>query len=256
MLLHWPKFIGHFWSLAIEEQFYLAIPVIALLTPSRHLRTVCAAIVVFGVGMLFWLDSLGLARITVHTNSFVNFGMIAFGGVCRLSIRGDGSGMRNGSSSWTALAILMTYFGFNYIGARFDLPQVLMHLTPVLAGFGLVALALNQQSRVVSWLEWAPLAWFGRITYGFYIYHNLVSLNTIVPLLNELGFDVPFPQRGAAVISFFISLGVAWLSYRYIEQPLIKGGRTKSKGAGAPAVVQGAGHVAGPAALATGKDAL
>jgi peptidoglycan/LPS O-acetylase OafA/YrhL len=173
----------------------------------------------------------GVPNITIHTNSLVNFALIAFGGWLRLSMGGDGRGKAEGTGSWLAIGILTVYFALNFIGNRLDAPPILMHATTVLGGWALLVVAQNQNSWFVRLLEIAPLLWFGRMTYGFYIYHNLVGVNTLVPLLQGLGFDVVFPAQGAAVMSFAMALATAWVSYRWFEAPIIKGGRRK------PAVV-------------------
>lgn len=220
-LLRWPSFIGHFWSLAIEEQFYLIAPFLALLIPARHLRAACIAIVIAGIATRVWMTIEGVPNIAIHTNSLVNFAFIAFGGVCRLSI----GAARPGRASALILATMGGFVVLNFVGGVFDLPRAVVHATPFLVGIGLIAMTHNQLSPIVAALEWAPLVWFGNLSYGFYVYHNLIGLNTLVPLLQAWGFDVALPQTGAALISFVMALAAAWASWRLIEAPLMRGGR-------------------------------
>ncbi|RUU12827.1 acyltransferase, partial [Mesorhizobium sp. M7A.T.Ca.TU.009.01.3.2] len=40
-----PWVLGHFWSLSIEEQFYLAWPLVVLLAPRRRFEAICIAVI-------------------------------------------------------------------------------------------------------------------------------------------------------------------------------------------------------------------
>jgi peptidoglycan/LPS O-acetylase OafA/YrhL len=48
---------AHFWSLAVEEQFYLFWPAVVLLVPRRQLATLCVAIVLFALAGRIWIAS-------------------------------------------------------------------------------------------------------------------------------------------------------------------------------------------------------
>lgn len=214
----WPGFIGHLWSLAIEEQFYVLMPLIALPFASRHLRGVCLTIVGVAVVLKLVLTGLGTPRLAIHTNSVINFGLIAFGGWCALAMK---PGRRDGRNSLAVAAPFLLYFALNIGGHLVHAPIPLFQFLPALVGLGLVAVARNQESAVVAWLEVSPLTFLGRISYGFYVYHPLVSLDTLVPAARSVGIALPFPERGAAVISFALAVAVAWASWRFIERPLL-----------------------------------
>jgi peptidoglycan/LPS O-acetylase OafA/YrhL len=59
---HWPALFGHFWSLAIEEQFYLLAAPVILLIPARRHMLICLAVIaaaylsmvlqIFGAGLV------------------------------------------------------------------------------------------------------------------------------------------------------------------------------------------------------------
>ncbi len=44
-------YLGHFWSLAVEEQFYMIWPLIVAFTPRRYLARICVALIAFSLGL-------------------------------------------------------------------------------------------------------------------------------------------------------------------------------------------------------------
>jgi peptidoglycan/LPS O-acetylase OafA/YrhL len=85
VLKSWPNNLSHLWSLSIEEQFYLLMPLIALSVSSRRLIWACAGVVATALLTKLLLHWAGTEQIAVFTSSIVNFGMIAYGGCCILS---------------------------------------------------------------------------------------------------------------------------------------------------------------------------
>jgi len=68
-----------------------------------------------------------------------------------------------------------------------------------------------------------PLAWLGRISYGFYVFHILLQ-----PLFDYITFQLVHDWHGSVyqtvrlVVAFFITLIVSWLSYRFFEMPILR----------------------------------
>jgi peptidoglycan/LPS O-acetylase OafA/YrhL len=77
----------------------------------------------------------------------------------------------------------------------------------------------------VTLLETGWLASFGRISYGFYLYHNFVPnparLTRVEALFHGAGVPWWLQMTGVAV-SFLIALALAQLSWRFIEEPILR----------------------------------
>ena len=222
----WPQpYLGHLWSLSVEEQFYLVWPAVILFTPRRWLPaalvgTVCVgppARLVFtalvgdpirgGTVPLTCLDSLGLgallalahqsgpgARARLRRACF-GAGAALFLAVLGASLLKVGAGFRVAGKE-LAFALL-----FTWLVDRAD------------AGFGGPARRL---------LEWRPLVYAGGISYGIYLYHEFLP-----PLLHRLDPWLPaalrFPAGHGPVRLLYVAaatLPVAALSWHLFEKPL------------------------------------
>jgi peptidoglycan/LPS O-acetylase OafA/YrhL len=71
-------------------------------------------------------------------------------------------------------------------------------------------------------LEFAPLAALGRISYGFYLYHALLT-DEVVNSLSFGWIDVRrMPQFESMSVLFVISAGVSAASWALIEKPAMR----------------------------------
>jgi peptidoglycan/LPS O-acetylase OafA/YrhL len=77
----------------------------------------------------------------------------------------------------------------------------------------------NQTSLLVRALDFGPIRGLGRISYGFYLYHNFVKLEWIRPLI---GISFEPSNKIRVAIEFLITLLVAVLSWFVIERPLLR----------------------------------
>ncbi len=209
----------HFWSLAIEEQFYFVFPavLIVLLRFSRGRRTV----LVGGIAVLFAASLV--AQVVVAASNPVRayygtdtriYQMLAGALLATLSMA---------NVSQRAASLLHKW-------SRFISPAALLGL--LVAASSLVSMSPSQRGiagtvltvvlisgvtsvphdRMASWLSSKPLTFLGRISYGTYLWHW-----PIIVLLQPL-FD-PDPYT-LALIVFVSATGLAALSARLVESPI------------------------------------
>lgn len=224
----WVGRFGHLWSLAVEEQFYLLAAPLLLFTPSRWARAICGATILAALTNDLMLRADMASDMIVYIHPLTNFGALAFGGLVALSLP---KGPRPGASSWLAgiALLLMPLFiwGFTKLPLFDPIVASLVSAGPLWAATGLSCLALagiymNQESRLVRWLEWRPIVYFGKISYGFYLYHNLLPRRIITRLSAVAGLDWRLPEEAEALFSFGLALGLAALSWKLIEAPLLR----------------------------------
>ena len=241
-----PSPLQHFWSLAIEEQFYLLFPpaVIALLRAGgrRLLATgVCTAITVaillqFGLGGDF-------DRIYYGTDS--RAAELLIGALLALwwsnpSRQAPGRGEQAGKESTRFLTVDIA--GIAALAGMFWSWGAVTNTSGVLARGGLPAYALltaviiyaaSRPGWVARCLSLRPLRWIGLISYGLYLYHWPVFL-----ILDDhrLGWSAaPLFALRMAVTTL-----IAVASFHLLEMPIRRGQVFKTDPAALRAALAGA----------------
>jgi peptidoglycan/LPS O-acetylase OafA/YrhL len=221
-----PSPLLHTWSLAVEEQFYLVWPILALLVLRRFGRRGLgwtAGILAAGSAAMcaaLYLSGASVNRLYYGTDTRAQSIMVGAALAILVPMARDANRTRQPSRLMAALGIV------GAAGLAYCLHAV-QGTGPFLyeGGFLLVALSTaavvavtvvrprDPLSRVLSW---RPLRYTGRISYGLYLYHWPVFL-----LLT-------YPRTGLShvpllVVRFAVTFAVAELSYRFIETPIRTG---------------------------------
>ena len=192
-----PNQLDHTWSLAVEEQFYLVWP-IALIGLSRLTKkqAVIALIGLYAVAMAWRIAQSG-----VRTDIQLHF---SFDTHATGLILGCLIGLVNPQvPKWSAIlglaGIALAFFAF---------PT--RDMTTFLIGFPLIEVSAALLILAApSWLGVAPLAWIGRMSYGWYLWHYPI----MVWMLNQ-----GFGWAPVAAIGGGISLAAAAISYYTVER--------------------------------------
>ncbi len=213
-----PSPVQHFWSLSIEEQFYLAWPVLLLISGVLFRGANRRAIVLLGV---VWFASF--AASVVMTASVPYAAYFHTGTRCWQLATG---GLL--AAGWPSIVLLpramrvaMAWLGLTVIVASFALmtgdgyPSA-WALPPTLGAAGLMAGfgAASPGGFLRRGLSASPMRWIGARSYSWYLWHwPLIVLPAITyPEIDHIG-----------IVAMPISLAVASAAYAFIEQPMHKG---------------------------------
>lgn len=209
--------LGHVWTLAIEEQFYLTWPALMLLVGGR--RALWASLAVLGVSPLFrqilhgtqLFPSDGAPILLLdHSDGLACGALLAV----LLNWAGDDT-VRRRQIAWglTAVGLLALAFGIIIYPMR----ELLTVSLTCMAIVGLVA--LWQGTPKVKWLRWRPLAYTGTISYGLYLYSWILYeyLDTVFKFGLGLG-DVWWLQVAKLVCSYLFAMA----SWKWIEEPILR----------------------------------
>jgi peptidoglycan/LPS O-acetylase OafA/YrhL len=209
--------LAHTWSLSIEEQFYLVWP-LALLVAHRVagargvlVLALAGSVGALGLRFLLWDDGAGLARIYNGTDTEAD--QLLLGAALAVLVA------RSAPLVARAGRLLAP------VGAAFVVAVAVSALTPEMQfTWGATGVALGAAAvigHVVTAPEgaWAralsvrPLVAVGRISYGLYLWHFPVTFVVGDRLPGAVG-------RSVGVVA--VSLVAAALSYRLVEQPILR----------------------------------
>lgn len=228
----WPGPFSHFWSLAVEEQFYLFFAPLLLAVPARLHRQVCVLIVVGGLASLFYLMSNGARDILLYTHPLTNFWMFALGGIGYYAVAGRQSAQvrHRPFQSMMPLALILSLVVLYAFESRWENASTSIYVAARLYTGGCIAMlicwiACNSSSLLVRLLEVRWLAALGRISYGFYLFHALVpTLSTSTRLRMLLGDGgLPAWARYLDVpVAFIATVAISALSWKLIEKPILR----------------------------------
>ena len=208
----------HFWSLSVEEQFYLVWPaLIVLLTwrggSSRRLIAALLIGVVASFALSIWLTDTSPARAFYLLPTRV--WQLGVGGLLAL-VGVMGTSRRAGALAWAGLAAVAV------AGVALTAEIPYPGLAALLPTAGAVALLYGggAPSGPVRLLAAAPLRFLGKISYSLYLWHWPLLVLPLMFLERALtGVEV--------VASVAVAIGVSWLSWRFVEQPFRYGDRSR-----------------------------
>ena len=227
-----PSPLTHFWSLAIEEQFYIVWPLllIAMFRFKLKKKPMAAIILVLAIASgiemaLMYSPATDPSRVYYGTDTRA---MSLLVGVW-LSLMWPSAAFGRRSRTQRSRT---TWIGFNIAGiAAFAGIIAIVVLTsgfspfPYRGGIALVsilsavliAVLVVPDTWVARFLQLSPFVWIGKRSYGMYLWHFPIIL-----LTSRVGstIEVPWWIRLSQLIVIF---AVAELSYRFVEEPIRKG---------------------------------
>jgi peptidoglycan/LPS O-acetylase OafA/YrhL len=203
--------IRHFWSLAVEEQFYLLWPSIVLLVPVSALGTTIGAGIAAAFAFRTFLVATGhpvaaYVLLPSRMDSLLVGALLAWG-------------LRRGWSQTTATRACLLGAAVLFVVG----PSATRETVGILLSAGIVLWAASGPRRGVGKLLAHPVAvWVGSISYGVYVYHFLIA-NVLRMLSVRYGWPaLSPPYYGATRLVWMLAttFPVAAASWYLIEKPL------------------------------------
>ena len=227
--------LSHFWSLAIEEQFYLAWPVtIFLLRKRQRLLLVCVAAFLLCPLLRFFLLLHGVGYFTIHTNTLCRADTLLAGGALALLLRCRHQDRVRSLGGWLFAAGALAIIVVNLLLHAGLISRTSTAFQAVLAsGYslsavmfsGLLAMALGFR-YIGNLFSLRPMRWLGKYSYGIYVIHVILFVYLEEPIRNAIRLHLT-TNKGAVVVLtglflFLLSISAAYLSYNLYEKRFLR----------------------------------
>ena len=230
--------LNHFWSLAIEEQFYLIWPAVVFFIRDRG-RLLLATILIsfFALVLRFILVGAGVGAHLIHVTTLTRADSLLLGGALSLLFRSEHwervqQWARPGlvvSAAAVAISILLLPREFAS-NPEFSLAQRFwidgLRYTVLAAGSAcLIALSLRRGSACAWIFERDWLRFFGRYSYGIYVLHMIplsILLRTQRTAILSLTHSKAIAVAGAGFLSLALAVMAAYICFHLYEKPFLR----------------------------------
>jgi peptidoglycan/LPS O-acetylase OafA/YrhL len=213
-----PTDLGHYWSLAVEEQFYLAWPAVVFYASRRGLLRASLAILALDMACRFafsmWPPSFATPQF-LDLASFARADALVVGALLAQRQR-SGAGGWGPAARWAlpvAVASGLAVVAIRWLEIHSAPAQLTYNVKwPTIAVF-MGSSLLFVLVRPPAFLRWRWLSWIGQISYGVYVIHSC------------FGHWLHAHFRSAPVV-FVLQVGItiplAAASWYLFESPILK----------------------------------
>lgn len=217
--------VSHFWSLAVEEQFYLLLPWLILFLPKKSLLP--TIIILILVGPLFRLAGsiVGLNQVAIWVLMPSSLDTLGLGSLLAYLRHQEElfNISRKKLVNVFALIGLPLWLLINIIN-RIHSPILLVNVLDYTALGFIFTWLIAQVSRglkgiIGEILESKPMVYIGKISYGIYVIHNFMPY-IIRKTFHVLGLSEYSKQIVIAIFSTVATIILASISWHFLEKPI------------------------------------
>jgi peptidoglycan/LPS O-acetylase OafA/YrhL len=204
----------HFWSLSVEEQFYVVWPILLLVLwlGARHVqrRLLIASSVVIITSFVWSVLLIDSSPSWTFFNLPTRAWELAAGGVLAVAVpyvRGRANNIR---AAGGVIGMVIIVFTMVFYDDTTTFPGA--SAVPVIAGTCLLILAIDSHRGLTAALSWKPMQWIGARSYSLYLWHWPFLI-----LWERAHPDPTWAERLGVVAASVI---VSALTYAVIEDPI------------------------------------
>ncbi len=222
-------YTGHFWSLAVEEQFYLFWPLLVWLVPRRRLAVVCGVIVLGAFALRFAIHRTTFNATAAYVLTPARMDALSLGALVAIAAREPGwwAPVRR-AAPWvllaSAAAVAAVWIGQGGFFGGDPVVQV-WAFGPLASGFAaLLVITLGEAPAPLARTLQSPvLRGAGKYSYGLYVLHYPIFLALEGLGVTSLVLAGILGSRLAGVAAFAAIAGAAtWtaalLSWNLLEK--------------------------------------
>jgi peptidoglycan/LPS O-acetylase OafA/YrhL len=221
--------LRHFWSLSVEEHFYLVWPFVVAFVSRRAVLRLCAGLLLFSLSLRLLLLCAPPGNVPQNIIFFTPFHLdgLAAGGFLAALTRGPDwrNWLTTAKIAFMALSLAIGALLLGMEGHATLARSLGLSLLSVVLACGVFIVLATPEGRLSRALSRRPLQFFGNYSYGLYVIHGLLA-----PVLISRIADGPWITATGSVflggvlvtlarVAVVIPLALA--SWRFYENPIL-----------------------------------
>lgn len=218
----WDYPFAHFWSICIEEHFYLFWPLIMALVPVKRLPLAITLLIGFSWGYkIYTYLFLPANWYHLYLHTFSRMDVILLGGLLAVYyIRKPFTFRLNRGVFYLLFAFIVLLLAYDDCSNFGNLFNGVLRKPVYMLLMGLLMMDYLYNPERGKWLtKFRPLLYLGKASYGIYMYGNILVLVVIKKIM--YGFQITNIYVYFALI-FVLSLLIPVISYELLEKPFLK----------------------------------
>lgn len=223
---------GYFWSLAVEEQFYILWPAFVYFLSRKQLMLACIAMFVCTIGFRLVHFSMGATPSAVYVMTHTHLDGLAIGALIAAGLREPGSAAMvqrlapiAGVIGVIGLLLVRWQAGAFFFSERL-VALIGLSFAALAFGYALIRTLSSPAGTLLSRaLSSAPMVAMGRYSYALYLVHVPVAVVVAKLMLGESALAARTGLPTAFLLYFLTTFGLSvllsWLSWHLVEKRLL-----------------------------------
>jgi peptidoglycan/LPS O-acetylase OafA/YrhL len=220
-------YIGQFWSLCVEEQFYLVWPVVLFFLPKQWRLRLIALLIAAAFCFRVYFSSNGMDPYVIYRLPMCHMDVLLAGATLAVLTRIGIAEQTFRKVCWisflTGLACLVSLDSSLLPRLNFILASFAITSSALFFG-GIVGISIRAHgSRTRDFLGSRFLAAISKRSYAMYVFHLLPLYASFVLL--DRAKSLPNKSVAALVLMALVGLvtyGMAWVSWKFMEEPVLR----------------------------------
>jgi len=222
---------SHYWSLALEEQFYILWPLIVFYCETKKILKICLSVSIAGLVIRFWMRTHGFAEESVYIATPCRMDALTTGSAVAILMRIpqvlDWLRPRIPMITLTTFTTGFLFFALTGGYGSSLRAQVFGFgaLTVFFAQLVMLAALLDHEQLTPRWsmvLRSKPLLTLGKYSYGMYVFQRQIHIFIGMPFIkayasNSIAINILY-----VMFASLLTLAIAIISYQYFELPFLR----------------------------------
>jgi peptidoglycan/LPS O-acetylase OafA/YrhL len=212
------------WSVCVEEQFYIIVPLLLAFCPSRRRPPLVVLLIIGSIAVRWICAYRNESQLMIVFNTFAQFDTLLSGVLLALLLgwKGDRPILTKWLRwlQWPLYVVIGWVFSQPHLGQGTPFHRTWDFVWVWLCGLGVVIVAVWGQGWLRAALSYSRIAWLGKISYGLYMYHE-VALWARAKLYDPFNW-FPNDVELYAIGAFALTIGLAAASYYGYERRFLE----------------------------------